>query len=79
MEFDDTLLPKGGQPRDLICMEEGTNTIFITLEHTGIFMLDLISKQVRMMGEIKTYFIGVILPYMSFYSSKYQSFFSMTI
>lgn len=68
---EDTLLPNGVHPRDLICMAEGANTVFIGIGDTGIFMLDLKSKQARKIGEKKTYFVGLILPYMSFHTPKY--------
>jgi hypothetical protein len=71
VELEDKLLPNGGQPRDLICMAEGTNTVFIGIRDTGIFMLDLKSKQVRKTGERNTWFYGLILPYMSFYTPKF--------
>jgi hypothetical protein len=66
MELDDMLLSKG----DLICMAEGTNTVFIGVERTGVFTLDLRSRQVRKIGETQTYDTP-ILPYMSFSTPKY--------
>ena len=39
MELD-TQISRGGHPRGLICMAEGTNNIFIGID-TGIFMVDL--------------------------------------
>jgi hypothetical protein len=70
MELDNTPLPKGDLP-DLICMAEGTNTVFIGVEDTGVFTLDLKTRQVRKVGEPKTYYNRPILPYMSFNTPNY--------
>lgn len=71
MELEDTPLQNDGYKRDLICMAEGTNTIFICIGYRQIFTLHLKSKQVRKIGERETNCGRPILPYMSFYSPNY--------
>jgi hypothetical protein len=76
-----TLIPPelGGyrsKPRDVIGFEESTGTIFIN-RTSGVFAVDLKTRQVRMVGEGRPY--PAILPYMSFYTPGKALFpFNMT-
>lgn len=71
MELGDTQLPKGDYLPDLMCMAEGTDTVFIGVEHVGVFTLDLNSRLVTKVGEKETYYQRPILPYISFNTPKH--------
>ncbi|KAF8713964.1 hypothetical protein HU200_027951 [Digitaria exilis] len=67
MELE-TVLPRPATQTtyEVVGFVEGTDTIFISGSHVGVFMLDLKSRKVKKVGESGAYFF--ILPYMSFYT-----------